>query len=95
MLLNIRMRMTPSTITAVPRISVGVTAVSQLEHPIPSLMSMDIRVPTSQLANKKLKIKLVAPSGATQSGRSHRKASVDPTTCQQRPRRLIAGAERT
>ena len=74
------MRITPNTITAVPRISVAVTAVASVT---PSQESVDLRVPTSHLAKMKLKIKAVDPSGATQSGRRYFNAKGEPTIISQ------------
>jgi hypothetical protein len=70
------MRITPRTMTAVPRISVAVTAVASVT---PESGYVNLRVPTSHLAKMKLKIKAVDPSGATQSGRRYFNAKGEPT----------------
>jgi hypothetical protein len=79
-------KMTPNTMTAVPRISVAVTAIVLVT---PSQDSINLRVPTSHLAKMKLKIKAVDPNGATQSGRRYFNAKGEPTViskaCEVRP----------
>jgi hypothetical protein len=74
------MRITPSTMTAVPRISVAVTAIVLVS---PNQDRINLRVPTSHLAKMKLKIKAVDPSGATQSGRRYFNAKGEPTVVSQ------------
>lgn len=65
---NTMIRMTPRTMTAVPLMSVAVTATLSTKDP-QTCGVIDSRVPTSQCANMKLKIKADDPNGATQSGR--------------------------
>ena len=74
------MRITPNTMTAVPRISVAVTAVASV---MPHRDWDNLRVPTSHLAKMKLKIKAVDPNGATQSGRRYFNAKGEPTVISQ------------
>jgi hypothetical protein len=73
-------RMTPRTMTAVPRMSVAVTA-EQSEKPLENMPDSEphSRVPTSQRAKMKLKIRALDPSGATQSGRRYLRAIGEPT----------------
>lgn len=78
MLEKTTMRMTPRTMSAVPRISDVVTAVCQ-RISRQAVQMQDSRVPTSQYANRKLNTRLDAPRGATQSGRRYRSASGEPT----------------
>jgi len=73
------MRITPKTMTAVPRISVAVTAIASAA---PNQGRFGLRVPTSHLAKMKLKIKAVDPRGATQSGRRYFNAKGEPTVDQ-------------
>jgi hypothetical protein len=43
------------------------------------MSKVDLRVPTSQYANRKLKTRADEPKGATQSGRRYRSANGEPT----------------
>jgi hypothetical protein len=72
-------KITPRTMTAVPRISVAVTAIASAITPYTARIEVDIRVPTNHLAKIKLKIKAVDPNGATQSGRRYFSARGEPT----------------
>ena len=74
------MRITPRTMTAVPRMSVMVTAKTDSDdRPQQLSVEDDARVPTSQRAKRKLKTREDEPRGATQSGRRYLSASADPT----------------
>lgn len=73
------MSITPSTITAVPRMSVAVTAEKVSDCACYPEHGRCLRVPTSQRAKMKLKISAEDPRGATQSGRRYRRASGEPT----------------
>lgn len=68
-----RMRITPRTMTAVPLMSLAVTA------GVSYGLEGYLRVPTSQRAKRKLKMSDEEPSGATQSGRRYLSARGDPT----------------
>ena len=70
------MRITPRTMTAVPLISVAVTAASSV---VPRAEEYSLRVPTSQRAKIKLNMRAVDPRGATQSGRRYFNAKGEPT----------------